>query len=80
MKVINIIETAEELIALVEPNRIKGDKKPFLGCEAKLIFENDFSTVRLEGVDDTFQLSEDITVEAVIQSLADKAHFGVHIT
>lgn len=80
MKTINIIETAEELIALAEPHQIEGDRKPFLGCEAKLIFENDMTTIRLEGVEDTFQLSGDITAEAVVQALAEKSHFGVYIT
>lgn len=78
MKTIIVIETAEELVSFANPNRVEGDKDPFLGPNPKLIFENDYHYIRLEA--DGFELSQGVRVEDVLKELAKEANFDIHIT
>jgi len=79
MKTIILIETAEELLKFANPNRTKGDTIPFLGNNAKLIFENNFATIRIEGTDN-FELSEKITFEAILKEFAKTSNLQIHLT
>lgn len=79
MKTIILIETAQELLKFANPNRIEGVKIPFLGNNAKLVFENNFETVRIEGAGN-FELSEKITFEDILKEFAKKLNFQIHIT
>ncbi len=79
MKTIIVIETAKELINFACPNRITGDKTPFLGNKVTLVFEHTMSCVKLEGAEG-FELGIDITAESILKELARRAHLNVSIT
>ena len=79
MKTINIIETAKELIDFAKPTRTKGDISPFLGAAAKLIFENNYQYIQLQGAEG-FQLSEKITIEDILKKALRRHNLEAHIT
>ena len=79
MKTITVIENATELLDLAPRPVPEGDESMRLPGSAKLVFENDFKTVVLEGAPG-FVLGDDVTVTGVIIALAVHAGFKVSIT
>ena len=67
MKMIKIIETADELLQCKLPEG------------AGLVFDNDMSHVFLQGSGE-FELSSEVTVEQVVTALAATANLNCHIT
>jgi len=79
MKTLIVIESADELIQLANPNRNEGDKRPFLPpASSKLVFENCLGRVTLEA--EGFVLANHVTSEDVIRALVKHVGFKIHIT
>lgn len=81
MKTVIVIETAKELLDFANPVKAKGDKTPFLGPEAELVFEqfevNEFgdATLNAPGFD-----MKGVTTEDIIIELAKRANLKCRIT
>ena len=79
MRTVIIVETAQELIDFANPKRQEGSRMPFLGPDAKLVFDNNMDTVKLQGTKD-IELSDKISFENIFKEMAKRLHLNVYIT
>jgi hypothetical protein len=79
LKKIILIETAKELIDFANPKRQEGDKMPYLGSDAKLVFKNNMGYIELQGAEN-IELSSKISFDDIFREMAKRLHLNIHIT
>ena len=76
---ITVLETADELLCCVPRGDPETEDIPKFSGSAKLVFDNDFKNVFLQG-DPSFVLDSGVSAEDVIKALCKLAGIDVHIT
>jgi hypothetical protein len=77
MKTVIVIESADELLKFCERARPAGDKTPSLPSDAKLIFEDNNQSVRLEA---SGFIMDHIPMEDLLAAFARRAGIKTHFT